>query len=324
MTPMHPFRFGALIRLAPSAKKWSEQAHKVEAMGFSTLQLSDHLNAQFAPIPAMATAACATSTLRFGSEVFDNDYRHPAMLAKECATLDLLSEGRLELGIGAGWFASDYNAVGIPFDPPGIRVDRFKEGIAVLKGCFADGPFSFAGQHYTITNYDAQPKPVQRPGPPLFIGGGSKRILRIAGREADIVGLNFSLGNVTPGPAINRIITRQAAASATSSAITQQLAWVREGAGERYDDLEFNVTAFLLHVTDDYQAAADDFGKQIGMSASEILGIPFVLIGSPERMIDVLVERRERFGISYITFLIQNIEGGLETIAPIVHALAGT
>ena len=173
----HPrkFRFAAQLSKAPegTATSWAEQARKVEDLGYSTLLVPDHFGDQLAPVPALMAAADATTSLRIGTLVFDNDYRHPFVLAKEAATLDLLSGGRLELGLGAGWMRTDYDESGIAYDRPGLRVDRFAEGVAVVAGLLqADGPFSFSGTHYTVTEHTLTPRPVQRPRPPLILGGG--------------------------------------------------------------------------------------------------------------------------------------------------------
>ncbi len=167
-----PFRFGVQASGAVDARAWADQARQAEELGYDILTMPDHFNDQLAPIPALMAAADATSRLRIGALVFDNDYRHPVVLAKELATMDLLSSGRVEIGVGAGWMISDYEAAGMPYDRPGVRVDRFEEGVAIIKGAMADGPFSFSGEHYTITNYDGKPLPVQRPHPPILIGGG--------------------------------------------------------------------------------------------------------------------------------------------------------
>ena len=179
----HPrrFRFGAQLSRAPEATgaSWADQARKAEALGYSTLLMPDHFGDQLAPVPAIMAAADATTTLRVGALVFDNDYRHPLVLAKEAATIDLLSDGRLELGLGAGWMRTDYEQSGIGYDPPAVRVDRFDEGVQVLKGLLAaDGPYSFSGKHYTIAEHIPTPRPTQRPHPPLVIGGGGRRVPR--------------------------------------------------------------------------------------------------------------------------------------------------
>ena len=163
----HRFRFGVQVSKVPDRRSWIELARRVEDAGISVLTMPDHFSAQFAPVPALMAAADATTTLRVGALVWDNDYRHPAVLAKELATLDLLSDGRLEVGIGAGWEKIDYDHTGIAYDPPAVRVSRFAEAVAIIKGLFEDGPFTYQGEHYTITDYDSYPKPLQK-RPPLL------------------------------------------------------------------------------------------------------------------------------------------------------------
>src|SRR2546430_9018955 len=188
MSKQRPFRFGVSVHGARSGAEWRSIARQVEASGYSTLLMPDHLGDQLSPIPALVAAADATSTLRVGSLVFDNDFRHPAMLAKEAATLDVLSGGRLELGLGAGWMKPEYDRAGMIFDRAGIRIDRMEESIQILKGLFADGPVEFAGQYYTISGLEGFPKPVQRPHPPFHIGGGGRGFFTIAAREGGNVG----------------------------------------------------------------------------------------------------------------------------------------
>ncbi|NBO55523.1 MAG: TIGR03621 family F420-dependent LLM class oxidoreductase, partial [Actinobacteria bacterium] len=184
--PIKPFRFGVQAHRANSRSEWIELAKRAEGNGYAVLTMPDHFNDQLAPVPALMTIADATTHLRIGALVWDNDYKHPLVLAKELATMDLLSDGRLEIGIGAGWMASDYEEAGMPYDSPKVRIDRFVEGLAVIKGLMQEGPLNFTGEHYKITNHDGLPKPVQRPYPPVLIGGGGKRVLTIAAREADI------------------------------------------------------------------------------------------------------------------------------------------
>jgi len=193
MTHPRKIRFGIQLATATTGAEWAELARKAEDLGYSTLFMPDHFGDQLAPVPALMAAADATTTLNVGALVFDNDYKHPLVLAKEMATQDVLSGGRLEIGLGAGWMEADYRAAGMAYDRPGVRIDRFAEGLAVIKGAMADGPFSFSGDHYTITDHDGRPKPVQQPHPPLLIGGGGRRVLSIAAREADIVGINASM-----------------------------------------------------------------------------------------------------------------------------------
>ncbi|MGH9025030.1 MAG: TIGR03621 family F420-dependent LLM class oxidoreductase, partial [Acidimicrobiia bacterium] len=213
MSQDRKFRFGVMAPRTASAKQYRENARKAEDLGFTTLFVPDHfVDHPLSPIPAMAMAAEATENLRVGSLVLGNDYRHPVALAREAATLDLLTDGRLELGLGAGWMTADYEKAGMQLDRPGVRVDRLAESIAVLKGLFADGPFSFEGRYYAVTELDGQPKPVQRPHPPILVGGGAPRVLKLAGREADIIGIN---ANLRSGEATNPDAARSMTGAAT-------------------------------------------------------------------------------------------------------------
>lgn len=307
-----PFRFAAQISSSASAADWSETARKVEDLGYSTLGMPDHFGDQLAPVPAMMAAACATSTLRVAALVFDNDYKHPVVLAKEAATMDLLSDGRLELGLGAGWMRTDYEQSGMAYDPPSVRVDRFEEGLAVIKGLLGDGPFSFSGTHYTVTELDGQPRPVQRPHPPIVIGGGGRRVLSIAAREADIVSVNPNLREGLGGV--------ETAPDTVPAATTRKIEWIREAAGPRFGEIELNVLIGFCMITDDplpiAEAMAPAFG---GITPTEALHVPICLIGSIDSMVDELQRRREEWGFSYI-----GIEGPWEDFAPVVSRLAGT
>ena len=193
MSKPRAFRFGVQEHRAPDARAWREKARLVEKLGYTTVYLPDHFGDQLGPVAALMSAADATSTLRIGSLVFDNDYRHPIVLAKEAATLDLLSDGRLDFGLGAGWLASDYEQTGIPLDPPGIRIERMAEALQIINRFFAGGSVSFTGKHYKVEAVEAAPLPAQKPRPPIVLGGGGKRMLQLAGREADIVSVNFNL-----------------------------------------------------------------------------------------------------------------------------------
>jgi probable F420-dependent oxidoreductase len=185
------FRFGVQASTPRTAAQWAEQARKIEGLGYTTLLMPDHFaDTAFAPMAALPFAAAATTNLRIGMLVLGNDYKHPAVVAKEAATLDVLSDGRLEFGLGAGWMTADYETLGLTYDRPGVRIDRLAEALAVVKGAWGDGPFDFSGEHYDITAYDGLPKPLQRPRPPILVGGGGAKVLRLAGREADIVGIN--------------------------------------------------------------------------------------------------------------------------------------
>src|SRR5687768_14875736 len=194
MAHSRKFRFGVQVSTPASAVAWRDKARKIEDLGYSTLYMPDHfIDDQLAPMTGISFAAAHTNTLRVGMLVLGNDYKHPAVAAKEAATIDLLSDGRLEFGLGAGWMQTDYDALGIPYDSAGTRVDRLDEALAIVKGAWSGEKFSHKGEHYTITDYVGSPSPVQTPRPPIVIGGGAPRVLRLAGREADIVGINPNL-----------------------------------------------------------------------------------------------------------------------------------
>lgn len=305
------FRFGIQTSKADSREAWAAKARRIEELGFSTLFIPDHFTDQFSPIPALMAAADATTTLRLGGLVFDNDYRHPVIFAKDMATLDVLSDGRAEVGIGAGWMQSDYDAAGMAYDRPGVRISRLEEGVRIIKGLFGDAPVDHEGKHYRITNYAGLPKPVQKPHPPILIGGGGKRVLSFAGREADIVGVNF---NLEPG-AVNRDVLQTGDAAATED----KLRWIREAAGARFDQIELNVTVFVAAVTDDRAKFAERLAPGYGMPADQVLESPHVLAGTVDQIVQTLQERRERYGFSYVAF-----SGDLfEQMAPVVAKLAG-
>ena len=308
--PHRGFRFGVQVSKETSAKGWAELARRTEAAGYEVLTMPDHFTDQLAPIPALMAAASATTTLRVGALVFDNDYKHPVVLAKELATIDLLTEGRLEIGLGAGWMISDYEEAGIPYDSPKVRIDRFIEGVAVIRGAMAEGSFSFSGDHYTITNYNGQPKPMQA-RPPLLIGGGGKRVLSYAAREADIIGIN---GTMTAG-----VVGPEALSTMTAESVDEKVAIVAAAGAHRINDIEMNIRTFFVKVTNDRAATVDGISSMFGVSKDMIDASPFALIGSVEECIEQLLERRERWGFSYTIVGAENID----ECAPIVAALRG-
>ena len=273
--------------------------------------MPDHFTDQLAPMPALMAAAQATTNLRVGALVWDNDYKHPVVFAKEIATLDVLSNGRVELGIGAGWMKSDYDQSGIPYDTPGVRIDRMIEGIQVIRGAFGNGSFSFTGKHYQISNYEGLPKPVQQPCPPLLIGAGGKRMLTFAAREADIVGVNPILTAGAVGP--------EAIASMAADVVDDKVRLINEAAGARLKDIEFNVRAYLVNVTDDRRRTIDGLSAGMGVTADLIENSPFALIGSPASLVEDLLARRERWGFSYVIVGAEDVD----TFAPVVAHLAG-
>jgi probable F420-dependent oxidoreductase len=285
------FRFGVTAHQAASGAEWKAFSRKVEDLGFTTLFVSDHLGDQLAPVPALAAAIEANTELRVGALVACNDFRHPVIHAKELATLDVLSGGRVEWGIGAGWLAPEYEAAGLPFDTGPVRVDRMQEAVTVMKALFADGVAMHEGRHYTVTSLDGRPKPVQRPHPPLLIGGAGKRILRLAAREADIVG-------VAPAPSTDWSAT-SGGGEAPVSAADRQLEWLRAAAGDRFDDLEINMVAFPVIVTNDREQRASKLADRMNLTPPAVLTAPHVWIGTVEQICDSLEERRQRWGVSY-------------------------
>ena len=309
--PLRPFRFGVQASSAKTRAEWVDLALRTEGQGYSCLTMPDHYDEQMAPVPALMTAANVTTTLRVGALVWDNDYKHPAVLAKELATMDVLSDGRLELGIGAGWMISDYEQMGIPYDSAKIRIDRFVEGIKVIKGAMAQGPFSFSGEHYTITGYNGTPKPIQAPCPPILIGGGGKRVLSIAAREADIIGINATRSAGVVGP--------DAISTMTAAAVDEKVDIVRVAAGARLADIEMNVRAFLVNITDDAAGAAAGIATMMGVEQKMVEETPFALVGPPSKLIEDLLARRERWGFSYIIVGAEDID----SFAPVVSALNG-
>ncbi len=306
-----PFRFGVQAKQARNRAEWQEQARKVEDLGYSTLTIPDHFDGQFAPALALQAAADATTDLRLGALVFCNDYRHPVVFANEMATLDVLSDGRVELGIGAGWMQTDYVAAGIAYDRPGVRIDRMMESVEILKGLFAPGPYRFEGEHYTIRDLDLMPKPLQTPHPPFLIGGGGPRMLRLAGEHADIVGVNPNLQSGA--------IDADTVSDATAERYAEKVAWVREGAGDRFDHIELNIRAFFVVFSDDRHGTAEAMAGAVGLTAEQALASPLALVGDAASMIDDLVERRERYGFSYIGIGPDE----MDAFAPVVAELAG-
>jgi probable F420-dependent oxidoreductase len=316
-----PFRLGVATNAGTSAGDIKERARRLEGLGYYSLLWQDHyigpgqaLTAaqhpaqNIASIPAAVIAMDATSTLVVGFRVLCIDYHHPVVLAKELATLDLLSEGRLEIGLGAGWMASEYAAMGIPFDTAGHRIERLSEAITVLDQCFAGGPVSVQGSSYSIKDFEATPLPTQRPRPPIAVGGGGPKILALAARQADIVSLNLDMRSARFGAdAISR---------SSEAAMKEKLAWVRESAGARYDDLTLEIGAHFAAVTD---SPDDVLTSMTRLPAAAARQHPHALVGSVDEICDLLEERRELYGFSYVTIQ----ERVAAAFAPVAQRLAG-
>jgi probable F420-dependent oxidoreductase len=310
MSSLRAFRFGVEMMGPFDGMTWADSARELESAGYSTLFAPDHLDEGYGPITAMATAAAATTTLQVATAVFAADFRHPAILARELASIDQLSHGRLEVGIGAGYQVNDYAGSGIRMDPPGTRVDRMIEHVTVLKGLFADGPFDYAGQHYQITALDGSPKPYRPGGPPILVAGGGRRMLTFAAAHADIVGVNGSLPTSTQRSG--------SAPDALPASIDRKLAWIRAAAGARFSELEIHAWLRFARVTSDPQAAAARLTGRFRADPDQVLASPIVLLGSPGEIVERLHERRARWGYSYFTIQ----QPAAREFAPVLARLA--
>ena len=312
----HPFRFGIELKTPLPGLTWAQTAKKVEELGFSNLVVPDHFDEQYAVGPALAAAAAATTTLRLSAFVYGNDYRHPVMTAKEVATLDVLSGGRMDLGLGAGWKRVDYDEAGLAYDPPGVRIERMVESLQIIRGLFEDGPVTFEGEHYTIRGLEGLPKPVQSPVP-VAIGGGGPRMLRLAARHADIVGVNANLRSGEIGlDAMNDVLG--------AHRFDTKLEWVREAAGDRFDQLVLNVLIASWQITEGGRStteAVEATASMFGQPPEAVADIPLLLIGSPAEIADTLRRRRERWGFSYIVLGAANDD--LDAFAPVIAELEG-
>lgn len=310
-----PFRFLADARGIATIRELTETARRAEAIGIDTLVIPDHLIPQLAPVPAMAVIAAVSDRLRVGAFVLNNDLRHPAVLAQDLASLDVLSEGRLDVAIGAGWNRSEYQAIGLAFDPTPVRQARLAEAVAVLKGCFADGPFSFAGEHYTITELDAYPKPVQKPHPPFLIGGGGRRTLTLAAREAQIVGL---APRILPGGAPDPT-------SITFEGTREKIGWVREAAGERFASLELNVYPSMtgISITDAPLREAAEVSERLAQRSGltvppeDLLDSPHIFVNTVDGFVAKFTRLRDELGITSI------MVGAVGELDAVVERLAG-
>lgn len=306
---MKPFRFGLIGIRAASRQEWREKAIKAEALGYSTLLMWDHFDDSLAPLPALLAAADATTTLRIGTFVLANDFRHPALVAKEAATLDLLSDGRFELGIGAGWKRSEYGQVGLPFDDAPQRVQRLQEAVQIIKRLWQPQAASFHGSHYNISDLVGYPQPLQRPHPPLLIGGARKQMMTFAAQEADIVA--FATRMHTDGTPDFR--------ASTGEQMAERVAWVLAAAGERFAQLELQVNVGGVVLTEQRRPTAEQLAPTVGLTAEQLLDNVQALIGTSDEIAEDLLLRRDRYGLSYISV----DERFMEVFAPIVKRLVG-
>lgn len=320
---IRPFRFALQAFEAVTPQSWSDTARRTEDLGYTTLfttdhhfgpgeiaQASGHRPVDVAPISAMTMAAAVTTTLRVGCRVFCVDYHHPVVLAKELATVDFLSGGRVEAAIGAGWVQAEYEGLGIPMDSAGARIARMAEAVGVLRAHWSGQPITISGDHLRVSGFSGTPVPVQA-RIPIMIGGGSPKVLRLAGQLADVVSFNFNNAAGKLGP--------NSVTSATETQTLEKIRWVRAGAGDRFDDIELEIGAYFIAVTDDPASAADALGSRFGVTGEEIMAHPHALIGTVESICETLQRRREALGISYVTVAQRHVE----EFAPVVARLAG-
>lgn len=311
-----PFRFGIISETFQSQEQWFDLGRRAEALGYDTLLVRDHLapdyfGPQFAPMGALAALAGVTSTLRLGTMVIANDFRHPVILVKEAATLDVLTGGRFELGIGAGWLRSEYEATGLPFDAKGIRVDRLAEALPLIRACFSNPCVDHRSRFYQVTGYEPFPQPVTPGGPPILIGAGQPRMLRLAGQYADIVGLltvSVSSGEMTDDPAARR-----------TDALRARIQHVRDGAGDRFDQIELSIVPDIVIMTNRSDAVRQMIAARgwSGLTAKDVFDMPAIFIGSVDEICAQMEERRADLGISY--FVVPDRR--MEEVAPIVARL---
>lgn len=320
-----PFRFGVQGYNATSPQEWRDKAKKAEDLGYSAFHLADHYIGNgpqlaktnhpmqgIAAIPAMTVAAEATSTIKIGCRVFCVDYHVPAVLVKNAMTIDWFSGGRLEFGLGAGWLAGEYEAMGVRLDPPGVRIGRLEEMIHAARALMAPGEVDVHGPNINLYGFQGEPQPVAGM-PPIMVGGGSKRVLTMAGRLADIASFNFDNSSGMIGPA--------GVASSMPELTALKTQWVREGAAAAGREMpELEIGAYFTFVVPDAAPVAEQFGKMFGMTGEQVLQYPHALIGPVDQICDELVRRREAYGTSYVTVG----DGNIDAFAPVVARLAGT
>ncbi len=323
--PSRPFRFGLQAFEAATAADWFQLAARTEDLGYSTLFTSDHYfgpgaisdatghrPVDIAPLTGIAMAAARTSTLRVGCRVFACDYHHPVVLAKEMATLDFLSDGRLEVGLGAGWVREEYDGMGVPMAPAGERIAKVAEYAALMRAHWSGEQIDQHGTYVRVTGFAGRPTPAQPGGPKLLIGGGAPKILGVAGRFADVVSLNFNNSSGKLGSA--------SIASSGASQTAQKIDWIRAGAGDRFDDIELELAAYFVAVGDGTESQVEAMASRFGVDGAAFASNPHGLFGSVEQVCETLIARREEFGISYVTVA----QRYLEAFAPVVARLSGT
>ncbi len=305
------FRFGLKVRTTSDGESLAEAARRAEGLGYDALLVSDHpTHPQLGPIATAMALACATTSARIGSSVVANDFRHPVLLAKEFATLDVLSGGRAELGLGTGWKQDEYDDLGIAFDRAGRRIERLGEAIEIIRRFFAGQPFDFEGEHYRIREMAPYP-PLTRSQVPIMMGGGGRKFLTLAAQKADIIGINPAARSGSHDASTD--------ADATEECTDEKLQWVRDAAGERFDEIELAMQVYAGRITDDRADADRVLQERYPFAIEEARRVPYAWVGSVDQVCDAIEERRERWGISYWVVMAE----GMEEMAPVVDRLAG-
>ena len=305
-----PFRFGVQLWTAPSRAGWRDKVRNVEDLGYDTLVVADHIGDGVAPLQGLTAAADASGKLRLGTLVLDNDFRHPVVLAREVAALDVLSDGRFELGLGAGWLGRDYERLGLTFDPPAVRVQRLEESVEIVTRALAGESVSFSGTHYKVSDFEVQPQPVQNPVP-LMLGAGGRRVLRLAAKRANIVGIL-----PVAKPDGSGFIEEEQG----EVAFVRKIELLRAAAGERFGEIELNLLIQAVEIADDERAAAEKLAAEWEEPVDPILDMPFVLLGPVPAIVDKVLRLRDELGFSYLTLF----EKDFERFAPVLAELRGT
>ncbi|HYB12855.1 MAG TPA: TIGR03621 family F420-dependent LLM class oxidoreductase [Myxococcota bacterium] len=312
-----PFRFGVQIHDLPR-DGWSERVQRIEALGYSSVFCPDHFGVQWDPTVLITAAAAVTRQLKVGSLVYDVDYRHPVILAKAAAAVHLVSGGRHEFGIGAGWMQTDYEQAGMTYDRPGVRIERLAEALEIIRSMWTQERTSFTGKHYQIKEVAQAAKLPKGERPKILIGGGGPRVLRLAGRHADIVGINPSMheGKITPQTAVDLVPER----------VQEKIEWVREGAqraGRSFAEIELNSLVFVVAIADDVRGLRSALAKNTGMSESQVAACPIFLTGSPAEIREKLEKQREQSGISYIVIQGDDVDRIERFSEAVVRPLSG-
>ncbi len=307
-----PFRFALQLLGAPDARAWTDRVRWAEDTGYSTVSMQDHVASHFSPLPALAAAAAVTSVVRLATFVLANGFRHPALVAKDAATLQVLSDGRFELGLGAGWLGHEFDQLGIPFESAGGRIARLGESVEIIRRLFAGGPVTYTGEHYSVRDLELVPATDGATRPRLILAGGGPRILTLAGQKADIVSvLTNQRHRSGPGQGL-------LGATGSLDAVRASIAAVRDAAGERITTVELNLRMMVVDVTDRPAARAEEIGESMGMSGDAVLSSPFALVGTVDSIVERLHWLRDELGVTYFT-----VDGACgEMLAPVVARVA--